>query len=41
VIETKDRPTERLGEARVRLSNLWCGDEESREVVEQLNRDAG
>ena len=31
----------RLGEARVRPSNLWCGDEESREVVEQLNRDAG
>ena len=31
----------RLGEARVRPSNLWCGDEASREVVEQLNRDAG
>lgn len=31
----------RLGEARVRPSNLWCGDEEAREVVEQLNRDAG
>jgi hypothetical protein len=30
-----------LGEARVRPSNLWCGDEEAREVVEQLNRDAG
>ena len=31
----------RLGEARVTPSNLWCGDEEAREVVEQLNRDAG
>jgi 8-hydroxy-5-deazaflavin:NADPH oxidoreductase len=31
----------RLGEARVRPSNLWCGDEEAREVVEQLNREAG
>lgn len=30
-----------LGKARVRPSNLWCGDEEAREVVEQLNRDAG
>jgi 8-hydroxy-5-deazaflavin:NADPH oxidoreductase len=30
-----------LGEARVRPSSLWCGDEEAREVVEQLNRDAG
>ena len=32
---------DRLGEARVRPSNLWCGDEEAREIVEQLNRDAG
>ena len=31
----------RLGEARVRPSNLWCGDEQAREVVERLNRDAG
>jgi 8-hydroxy-5-deazaflavin:NADPH oxidoreductase len=31
----------RLGEARVRPSNLWCGDGDAREVVEQLNRDAG
>lgn len=31
----------RLGEARVRPSSLWSGDEEAREVVEQLNRDAG
>src|SRR5947209_9013466 len=32
---------DRLQEARATPSNLWCGDEESREVVEQLNRDAG
>lgn len=31
----------RLGETRTRPSNLWCGDAEAREVVEQLNRDAG
>ena len=31
----------RLGEARARPSNLWCGDEDAREIVEQLNRDAG
>jgi 8-hydroxy-5-deazaflavin:NADPH oxidoreductase len=31
----------RLSEARVKASNLWCGDEEAREVVEQLNRDVG
>jgi predicted dinucleotide-binding enzyme len=31
----------RLDEARARPSNLWCGDAEAREVVEQLNRDAG
>jgi predicted dinucleotide-binding enzyme len=31
----------RLGEARVKPSNLWCGDEGARDVVEQLNRDAG
>jgi len=31
----------RLREARARPSNLWCGDEAAREVVEQLNRDAG
>jgi 8-hydroxy-5-deazaflavin:NADPH oxidoreductase len=30
-----------LGEARVRPSNLWCGDEGARMVVEELNRDAG
>src|SRR5919202_186824 len=32
---------DRLDEARARPSNLWCGDDEAREVVEQLNRDAG
>src|SRR5918999_1129977 len=31
----------RLGEARAMSSNLWCGDDEAREVVEQLNQDAG
>lgn len=31
----------RLGEARARPSNLWCGDEAAREIVEQLNRDCG
>jgi predicted dinucleotide-binding enzyme len=30
-----------LGEARVKPSNLWCGDDEARPVVEQLIRDAG
>jgi 8-hydroxy-5-deazaflavin:NADPH oxidoreductase len=32
---------EQLGEAGSTPSNLWCGDEEAREVVEHLNRDAG
>src|SRR5438093_3200882 len=32
---------ERLGEARARPSNPWAGDEEARDVVEQLIRDAG
>ena len=32
---------ERVGEAGSIPSNLWCGDEEARQVVEQLNRDAG
>jgi predicted dinucleotide-binding enzyme len=31
----------RLGEARAKPNNLWCGDEEAEKVVEQLNRDAG
>ena len=31
----------RLADARTRPGNLWCGDDEAREVVEQLNRDAG
>jgi 8-hydroxy-5-deazaflavin:NADPH oxidoreductase len=32
---------DRISEARSTPSNLWCGDEEARQVVEQLNRDAG
>jgi predicted dinucleotide-binding enzyme len=32
---------DRLGEAGSMPSNLWCGDEEARQLVEQLNRDAG
>ena len=32
---------DRLDEARSTPSNVWCGDEEVRQVVEQLNRDAG
>ena len=32
---------DRIGEARSTPSNLWCGDEEARQVVEQLNQDAG
>ena len=32
---------DRIGEARSKPSNLWCGDGEARQVVEQLNRDAG
>jgi 8-hydroxy-5-deazaflavin:NADPH oxidoreductase len=31
----------RIREASSKPSNLWCGDEEARQVVEQLNRDAG
>jgi 8-hydroxy-5-deazaflavin:NADPH oxidoreductase len=31
----------RLKDARVRPSNLWCGDESARVVVEQLIRDVG
>jgi len=31
----------RLDEARAKPSNLWCGDEDALEVVEQLIRDAG
>ena len=31
----------RLGEAGSTPSNLWCGDDDAREVVERLNRDAG
>jgi predicted dinucleotide-binding enzyme len=32
---------DRVGEASSPPSNLWCGDEEARQVDEQLNRDAG
>lgn len=32
---------DRLGDARATPSNIWCGDDEAREIVEQLNRDAG
>jgi predicted dinucleotide-binding enzyme len=32
---------DRIGEASSTPSNLWCGDEEAREAVEQLTRDAG
>jgi len=32
---------DRIGEASSRPSNLWCGEEEARQVVERLNRDAG
>jgi 8-hydroxy-5-deazaflavin:NADPH oxidoreductase len=32
---------DRIREASSTPSNLWCGDEEARPVVEQLNRDAG
>jgi 8-hydroxy-5-deazaflavin:NADPH oxidoreductase len=32
---------DRIGAARSTPSNLWCGDEEAQQVVEQLNRDAG
>jgi predicted dinucleotide-binding enzyme len=31
----------RIGEARKPPGNLWCGDEEAREITERLNRDAG
>jgi predicted dinucleotide-binding enzyme len=34
LFDQRSRPEHRPGD-------LWCGDEESREVVEQLNRDAG
>jgi predicted dinucleotide-binding enzyme len=32
---------DQLDQTRVRPSNLWCGDEEAREAVEELTRDAG
>jgi predicted dinucleotide-binding enzyme len=32
---------DKLDQLSPRAGNLWCGDDEAREVVEQLNRDAG
>jgi 8-hydroxy-5-deazaflavin:NADPH oxidoreductase len=32
---------DQLDQVKTRPSNLWSGDDEAREVVEQLNRDAG
>ncbi len=32
---------DKLGEAKSKPCNVWSGDEEARDVVEQLNRDAG
>ena len=32
---------DQIGEARARPSNIWSGDDEARNVVEQLIRDAG
>jgi 8-hydroxy-5-deazaflavin:NADPH oxidoreductase len=32
---------DQIAGARERPCNIWCGDEEARSVVEQLNRDAG
>jgi predicted dinucleotide-binding enzyme len=32
---------DQLDQVKTRPSNLWSGDDEAREIVEQLNRDAG
>jgi predicted dinucleotide-binding enzyme len=32
---------DQLGKTKSQPSNLWCGDDEAREIVERLNRDAG
>jgi hypothetical protein len=32
---------DKIADAGATPGNVWCGDEEAREVVEQLNRDAG
>ena len=32
---------DQLGDARAKPGNLWCGDDEARQVVEQLVQDAG
>jgi len=35
------RVYDRIADADPAPGNLWCGDDEARELVEQLNRDAG
>jgi 8-hydroxy-5-deazaflavin:NADPH oxidoreductase len=35
------RVYDRLEDTRARPSNIWSGDDEARDVVEELNRDAG
>jgi len=35
------RVYDQIDQAKSRPSNIWSGDEEARDVVEQLNRDAG
>jgi 8-hydroxy-5-deazaflavin:NADPH oxidoreductase len=35
------RVYDQLDSAQARPGNIWCGDDEARETVEQLNRDAG
>lgn len=32
---------DRIGGAKMKPSNIWSGDDDARDVVEQLNRDAG
>ena len=32
---------DQLGQARATPGNIWCGDDEARQAVEELNRDAG
>jgi predicted dinucleotide-binding enzyme len=38
---SRSLPRGRGNTARSKPGNLWTGDEEARDVVEQLNRDAG
>jgi predicted dinucleotide-binding enzyme len=35
------RVYDRLGRTATKPSNIWCGDDEARDAVEQLTRDAG